>query len=98
MAAVPTLTYLYVPQIIDVIWVPLRENKLHIRECGAEALAVCLEIIQQRDTQMRKQAYRKLYDEAQRGLKMNSIEALHGSLLCYNCLLGQTGKVGILFY
>ena len=35
-----------------------------IRECAAEALRACLELIAERESRMRLQWYQKIYDEA----------------------------------
>jgi FKBP12-rapamycin complex-associated protein len=44
---------------------------------------------------MRRQWYRKIYEEAERGIqKLNSADAIHGSLLAFRELLTHTGKVG----
>lgn len=88
----PTLIYSYVPQILDLIWVALRDTKINIREGGAEALGACLALILQRESTLRTQWYKKLYDEAQKGLKGTTIESVHGSLLALNEMIIGTGR------
>lgn len=83
----PTLLYSFVSQIFEVIWVALRDPKVLIRESAAEAVSVCFEIIAARDAQLRQQWFTRIYDEALQGLKINSLEAIHASLLVIKELL-----------
>ncbi|KAI7861526.1 armadillo-type protein [Spinellus fusiger] len=87
----PTLIYAYVPRILDLIWVALRDSRQLIREHAADCLSQCLDIVQQRETPMRKTWYTRIWEEAQRGLRMNSAEATHGSLLAMRELLLHAG-------
>ncbi|KAI8981018.1 armadillo-type protein [Pilobolus umbonatus] len=87
----PTLIYAYVPRILDLIWVALRDSRNGIRENAAECLSQCLEIVQQRETPLRKTWYARIWEEVNRGLKMNSAEATHGSLLAMRELLLHAG-------
>jgi FKBP12-rapamycin complex-associated protein len=54
-----------------------------IREAAANALAGCLLIATQRDGQFQIEAYNMVYEQAQRGFRLNTPEAIHGSLLGY---------------
>lgn len=54
-----------------------------IREAAADALSGCLIIATQRDGQSRLEAYNMVLEQAQRGFKLNTPEAIHGSLLGY---------------
>ncbi|KAG2232165.1 hypothetical protein INT48_006039 [Thamnidium elegans] len=87
----PTLIYAYVPRILDLIWVALRDSRNVIREYAADCLSQCLEIVQQRETPMRKTWYARIWEEVNRGLRMNSAEATHGSLLAMRELLLHAG-------
>ncbi|KAK9379012.1 armadillo-type protein [Kockiozyma suomiensis] len=88
----PTILYAYVPQILDVIWVALRDPKVAVRIDAADALRACLKIMYQRDNQMRQQWYERIYTEAQLGFtKIGSADAIHGSLLVYRELFEQAG-------
>lgn len=87
----PTLFYTYVPQILELLWVALRDSKVLIRDAAAEALCACLEILYQRDSQLRVQWYKKILEEAQHGLKIGTIDSIHGSLLTYRELLLRAG-------
>ncbi|GAO47492.1 hypothetical protein G7K_1698-t1 [Saitoella complicata NRRL Y-17804] len=87
----PTLIYSYVPQILDLIWVALRDPKVIIRDSAADALSACLEIIYQRESQLRLQWYTKILEEAQHGLRLNTADTIHASLLTYRELLLRAG-------
>ena len=77
-----TLMYSYVPQIFDLIWIPLRDPKVSVREGAAQGLHACLKLVQIRENQMRRQLFKKLFDEAQKGLRPSSSpDVIHGSLL-----------------
>ncbi|KAI8925792.1 armadillo-type protein [Entophlyctis helioformis] len=88
----PTILYAFVAQIIDHIWSGLRDPKVTIREGAADALSECLGIVQLRDNSLRRQWYRKIYEEAQRGVKSSSLETVHGSLLALREILLRTSK------
>ncbi|ANB15188.1 phosphatidylinositol kinase-related protein kinase TOR2 [Sugiyamaella lignohabitans] len=87
----PTLLYSYVGQIIESIWVALRDPRLAIRVDAADALSACLKIIFARDSVQRQQWYNKILEEAQSGFKTAITETIHGSLLVYRELLGHAG-------
>jgi FKBP12-rapamycin complex-associated protein len=81
-----TLLYSFVSQILDLIWIPLRDQKVSIREGAAEGLAACLKLVSIRQNQIKRQLYKRLLEEAQKGLKQNQQpDVIHGSLLA----LGQ---------
>ncbi|TPX35002.1 hypothetical protein SmJEL517_g02512 [Synchytrium microbalum] len=86
-ANAPIFIYSYVPQILDLIWVALRDSKVVIREGAAETLSATLDLVNQRESHSRRQWYRKIFDEAQKGFKMNTADAIHGSLLTLRVLL-----------
>lgn len=88
----PILIYAYVPQILNLIWVVLKDPKVVIREGAADALSVCLVLIQQRESHSRNTWYSKILDETQKGLKYGSSDAVHGCLLVIRELLLHTGK------
>ncbi|POY71739.1 putative Non-specific serine/threonine protein kinase [Rhodotorula taiwanensis] len=79
----PSLIYDNVPDLLDNLWTALRDPKVAIREAAAGALAGCLLIVTQRDGQYRAEMFGMVYDQAQRGLRLNTPEAIHGSLLGY---------------
>jgi serine/threonine-protein kinase mTOR len=86
-----TLLYAYVPHIFDLIWVGLRDVRLLIRETAAEAISGCFQIIRERDQNMRVTWQSKIYDEAVQGIRMGTVESIHGSLLVIKELLQQGG-------
>ncbi|BGP55274.1 hypothetical protein JCM8202_000651 [Rhodotorula sphaerocarpa] len=79
----PALIYDNVPDLLDNLWTALRDPKVAIREAAAGALAGCLLIVTQRDGQYRSEMFGMVYDQAQRGLRLHTPEAIHGSLLGY---------------
>ncbi|KAK9463121.1 armadillo-type protein [Lipomyces oligophaga] len=87
----PTILYVWVRQILDVIWVALRDPKVAVRNDAADALRACLKIIFQRDNKMRQESYMRIYAEAQNGFKIGTVDAIHGSLLAYRELFEQAG-------
>ena len=87
----PTLLYSFVPQILDLIWAALRDPKVVIRESAADALSACLEIISLRDSALRQQWYLKILEETQQGLRLGTMDAIHGSLMTYRELLLKAG-------
>ncbi|KAL1921057.1 uncharacterized protein VTP21DRAFT_11692 [Calcarisporiella thermophila] len=87
----PTQFYAYIPQFLEHIWVALRESKQNIRESAADALSACLHILFQRDTPSKVQLYKKILEEAQKGLRLNTVDAIHGSLLVYKEVLQHAG-------
>lgn len=87
----PTLIYGFLSQILDLIWVALRDPKVLIRETAAEALGVCLGIMKNRDQKNRDQWYAKILEEAKSGLRIGTTDAIHGSLLILLQLLDTAG-------
>lgn len=87
----PTLLYSYVGSILDNIWIGLRDPKVTVRSDSAVALSGCLEIIYQRDSGLRQQWYTKILDGAHSGLKIGTVESIHGSLLVLRELLRSAG-------
>lgn len=87
----PTLIYSFIGQILELIWVAIRDPKVLIRETAAEALAMCLSIMKYRDQKNRDAWYTKILDEARNGLRIGSTDAIHGSLLIYLQLLDSAG-------
>lgn len=83
----PTLLYGFVPQIFELIWVALRDQKVLIRESAAEAVSECFEIIAARDMQVRQLWFARIYEEALLGLKSSHVDWIHGSLLVLKELL-----------
>lgn len=89
----PILIYAYINQILNLIWVVLKDPKVVIREGAADALSVCLVLIQQREgDQKNNQWYKNILEEAQKGLKFGSSDTVHGCLLVIRELLLHTGN------
>ncbi|KAJ8079507.1 phosphatidylinositol kinase- protein kinase tor1 [Marasmius tenuissimus] len=86
-----TYFHSHIGQVFESIFVPLRDQKVHVREGAAELLAACLEIVTQRERQARSSFLPKVLTEAQIGLKSAQPEVIHGSLLTYRELLLHAG-------
>lgn len=87
----PTLLYAFVPQILDCIWVAVRDPKILIRESAAEAVGACFDIMLTRDSTLRDLWHRRMYDETLQGLKSSNVDYIHGSLLIVRELLQEGG-------
>ncbi|KAL0953824.1 hypothetical protein HGRIS_005004 [Hohenbuehelia grisea] len=87
----PTYFYSHISFVLDNILVPLRDQRVIVREGAAELLAACLEIVTQRERQGRSQHLTKILSDAQSGLKHTQPEVIHGSLLTYRELLLHGG-------
>ncbi|KAI9151477.1 Serine/threonine-protein kinase tor2 [Paramyrothecium foliicola] len=87
----PTLMYQYIPTIFDWIWVGLRDVRQLIRATSAETVSACFRIIRERDQEMKQLWMSKIYNEARQGLKANTLESTHASLLVLKELLEQGG-------
>jgi FKBP12-rapamycin complex-associated protein len=83
--------YQYIPTIFDWIWVGLRDPRQLIRETSAETVSACFRIIRERDQEMKQIWMSKIYNEARQGLKVNTVESIHASLLVLKELLEQGG-------
>ncbi|TID15752.1 hypothetical protein CANINC_004281 [Pichia inconspicua] len=60
----PAVMYLYVKQIFNNIWIALRDSKSIIREDAAICLRHCLDIVYERDSDLRNYWFTKLYNES----------------------------------
>lgn len=60
----PALLYQYIKQIFNNIWIGLRDQKPIIREDSAICLRHCLNIVYERDNDLRNYWFTKLYNEA----------------------------------
>lgn len=89
----PVYFHSHIGLVFDNILVPLRDQRVIVREGAAELLAACLEIVTQRERQGRTPYLPKILQDAQMGLKQNQPEVIHGSLLTYRELLLHAGMV-----
>lgn len=81
------MVYQYIKDLLQVIWVPLRDPKILIRQQAAQALGVLLEIIVERNPDLRDQWLVRLYHEIMKGFQVNTVDTIHGSLLALKELL-----------
>ena len=88
-----TYFYSHIGVVFENILVPLRDQRLIVREGAAELLAACLEIVATRERQTRSPYLFKILQDAQMGLKQTQPEVIHGSLLTYRELLLHAGMV-----
>lgn len=94
-SSAPSLIFPYLPQILDAIWIILRDPKATIRETGAEALKACLMLLEQRDSASKCYWQRKLLEEALKSAKSGYIENVHGCLLALRHLTIDLDLVNI---
>ncbi|KAF3011376.1 phosphatidylinositol kinase- protein kinase tor1 [Neopestalotiopsis sp. 37M] len=87
----PTLMYSYVSLIFDLIWVGLRDSRQLIRATSGETVSACFRIIRERDQEMKAAWMTKMYNELIVGLRINTVESIHGSLLVLRELLENGG-------
>lgn len=87
----PTLMYSYVGFVFDQIWIGLRDPRLLIRATSAETVSACFRIIRERDQEMKQEWMDKMFSEAVKGLRVNTVESCHASLLVLKELLEQGG-------
>jgi FKBP12-rapamycin complex-associated protein len=59
----------------------LHDNNVSIREGAVDALHAALALISERENRLRLQWYHKIYEEAQKGLRQNTVPTIHGSLI-----------------
>jgi len=88
----PTLFYVHVASFFKLVWTPLRDHAVHIREGAVEALRAALALISKRENRLRLQWYHKIFEEAQKGFKSNTSDTIHGSLIALGELLRNTGE------
>jgi len=87
----PTLMYPYVGFVFDHIWIGLRDPRHLIRATSSETVSACFKIIRERDQDLKQEWMDKMFAEAIKGLKTNSVEYIHASLLVLKELLEQGG-------
>ncbi|KAM7186650.1 phosphatidylinositol 3-kinase tor2 [Rhypophila sp. PSN 637] len=87
----PTLMYSYVGFVFDQIWIGLRDPRHLIRATSSETVSACFKIIRERDQELKQEWMDKMLNEAIKGLKVNTVESIHASLLVLKELLEQGG-------
>jgi FKBP12-rapamycin complex-associated protein len=94
----PTYFYAHIGLVFDNILVPLRDQRVIVREASAELLSTCLEIVAEREraNTFHKSPYLdNILRDAQAGLRHTQPEIIHASLLAYRVLLLRGGMVRI---
>jgi FKBP12-rapamycin complex-associated protein len=87
----PTALSRSVAQILELLWVALRDPKVLIRESAAEVLNACLKIISTRNADARKQSLTRTYDETLHSFRINTVETIHGGLHGLEAMLDEGG-------
>ncbi|KAJ7623177.1 phosphatidylinositol 3-kinase [Roridomyces roridus] len=88
----PTYFYPHIPLVFANILVPLRDQRLVVREAAAELLSACLDIVVQRERPRKVASLDGILRDAQDGLRQGqSPEIIHASLLTYRALLLHGG-------
>ncbi|KAJ6518876.1 phosphatidylinositol 3-kinase [Mycena sanguinolenta] len=87
----PTYFYPHIGLVFDNILVPLRDQRVIVREAAAELLAACLEIVAQREVPNKSPYLENVLRDAQTGLRQAQPEVIHASLLAYRELLLHGG-------
>ncbi|KAJ7696596.1 armadillo-type protein [Mycena rosella] len=87
----PTYFYAHIGLVFDNILVPLRDQRVIVREAAAELLATCLEIVAQRERPNKNPYLENILRDAQAGLRQAQPEIIHASLLAYRVLLLHGG-------
>ncbi|KAJ7066549.1 phosphatidylinositol 3-kinase [Mycena amicta] len=85
----PTYFYAHIGMVFENILVPLRDQRLVVREATAELLSACLEILSARE---RTSLYfGKILQDAEAGSQLVQPEIIHASLLAYRALFLHGG-------
>jgi serine/threonine-protein kinase mTOR len=86
----PTLVYGFIPQIFELIWNALRDQRDLVRSVAAEAVSACFGVMVARDPTFQAQWFSKIYAKALEGLRSTtSVDEILGSLLILKQLLQQ---------
>lgn len=88
----PTLIFGYINSVVEALWSGIRDPKLAIRQDSVAALGVCLQIVLRRDAAVQEHVYSHVWKESVAGIKQQSLEYMHGSLLVYGELLMHAGQ------
>lgn len=88
----PTLIFGYINDVVQALWSGIRDLKLTIRQDSVAALGVCLQIVLRRDNAVQEYVYSNIWKEVVSGMRQQSIENVHGSLLVYRELLVNAGQ------
>ncbi|KAJ7759255.1 phosphatidylinositol 3-kinase [Mycena metata] len=88
----PTYFYAHISLVFDNILVPLRDQRVIVRDAAAELLAACLEIVAQRERPKKNPYLDNVLKDAQAGIRQaQPPEVVHASLLAYRALLLHGG-------
>ncbi|KAG6864919.1 hypothetical protein C0991_006407, partial [Blastosporella zonata] len=86
----PMFFHSHIGSVLEQVLLPLRDQRIVVREGAAELLAACLEVAMQRERPTTIHLH-MLLQEAQLGLRQTALEVIHGSLLTYREVLLHAG-------
>ncbi|QRW03218.1 phosphatidylinositol 3-kinase tor2 [Ceratobasidium sp. AG-Ba] len=85
--------YRHVELVLERIWVPLRDMRLEVKHAGAELVAVCLDILFTRDTQISYPIAERLLRETLDSLRATDSVTLVAGMFTYKELLKRGGML-----
>lgn len=94
-ANAPSIFYIHAENFLGLVWLGLHDKEVLVREAAAYALRACLSLLAARDASnaLHQQWYQRLFSQAMQGFSKNqSAEVVHGSLLCLDEMLQNTGE------
>jgi FKBP12-rapamycin complex-associated protein len=88
---VPTLINVeHVESFVDLMWLPLRDNDITLREGTVEVLRWSLKVVKDRSRELRLNLYKKVYALAENGFKVSKMpDSIHGSMLVFGEVLAD---------
>ncbi|KAI8458016.1 atypical/PIKK/FRAP protein kinase [Phakopsora pachyrhizi] len=93
LVRVPPTSVIYdaLPDLLDNIWTAMRDPKVVIREVASDALAGLLCFTASRESTTRDECFSMVLQQAQKGFKLGTSDAIHGSLLGIKELILEGG-------
>ncbi|KAI9604455.1 hypothetical protein KEM48_000690 [Puccinia striiformis f. sp. tritici PST-130] len=93
MVRVPPSSVIYdaLPDLLDNLWTAMRDPKVVIREVASDALAGLLCFTATRESTTRDECFLMVLQQAQKGFKLGTSDAIHGSLLGIKELILEGG-------
>lgn len=90
---VPPSSVIYdaLPDLLDNLWTAMRDPKVVIREVASDALAGLLCFTSTRESTTRDECFLMVLQQAQKGFKLGTSDAIHGSLLGIKELILEGG-------
>ncbi|MBW0475655.1 hypothetical protein O181_015370 [Austropuccinia psidii MF-1] len=86
-----SVIYDALPDLLDNLWTAMRDPKVVIREVASDALAGLLCFTATRESTTRDECFLMVLQQAQKGFKLGTSDAIHGSLLGIKELILEGG-------